>query len=204
MTSPSPRLAAAFAAIDAANAADPRRESDGSAEHPAEVLYAERMTETLGRIYPQASEVLQVAARAQHIERWTIPRDGYPEGRAGYNAWRTACRQMHAARASEIMAQHGFGPDEIAEAARIIRKEQLKRDPQSQALENVVGVVFVAHYLDPFLTKYAALDMDKKQEILVKTFRKMSPDGHSAILQLGLDPSRRALLEGAIAKAAGQ
>ncbi len=36
-------------------------------------------------------------------------------------------------------------------SARLIRKEQLKKDPELQALENVAAVVFLEHYFDEFL-----------------------------------------------------
>jgi hypothetical protein len=46
------------------------------------------MSTTLGRISPQASELLRIAVRGQHIERWTSPRKAYVEGRVGYLKWR--------------------------------------------------------------------------------------------------------------------
>ena len=56
---------------------------------PKELLDAQRMTEMIGRYAPDASEVAQLAVRAQHIKRWTVPRDGYPMTREGYHAWRS-------------------------------------------------------------------------------------------------------------------
>ena len=34
----------------------------------------------LAAFRPDAPEPLKIAARAQHIERWTVPRTSYPEG----------------------------------------------------------------------------------------------------------------------------
>jgi hypothetical protein len=76
------RLTDVIAAIDDANACDPNRiEVDGPLE-PAELVYGRRMSETLARMAPNASEHLRIAARGQHIERWTSPRTSYPAGRA--------------------------------------------------------------------------------------------------------------------------
>ena len=95
MTNDTSRFDAVIAAIDSANADDPRKtEVDGKAR-PYEVVYSERMTARLAEMYPDASEVLRIAARAQHIRRWDIPRGKYPEGRNGYNDWRKACREHH-------------------------------------------------------------------------------------------------------------
>ena len=186
MTPVSSRFQAVIADIDAANAQDPRQDSMAGALRPREVVYSERMSECLSRLYPEASEALRIAARAQHICRWQIPRQKYPLGREGYNAWRAACRDHHAALTTAIMRRHSYADDEIAQVVKIIRKEQLKRDPESQALENVVAVVFVQHYLNAFVADHKDYDDAKLVDILKKTLRKMDPTGHTAALALPL------------------
>ncbi|MDI1287838.1 MAG: DUF4202 domain-containing protein [Reyranella sp.] len=186
MTPLSPRFQAVIDDIDAANAQDPRQDSVAGTLRPREVVYSERMSECLALLYPEASEALRIAARAQHICRWQIPRQNYRLGREGYNAWRSACRDHHGALTSAIMRRHGYAENEIAQAAKIIRKEQLKRDPESQALENVVAVVFVQHYLDEFVADHKDYDDAKLADILKKTLRKMDPTGHAAVLALPL------------------
>jgi hypothetical protein len=192
VTSSSPRFQAVISEIDAANANDPRQDIVAGKPHPRELVYSERMSECLSRLYPEASEALRLAARAQHICRWHIPRDKYPLGREGYNAWRSACRDHHAALASAIMRRHGYAEGEIAQVVKIVRKEALKRDPESQALENVAAVVFVDHYLDGFVAAHKDYDEEKLADILRKTLRKMDPVGHAAALGLSLpEPTRR-------------
>ena len=71
--------------IDAAHTADPKRTADG---RPAELVYAERMETWVVRLVPEASSLLRLAARCQHLERWSVPRTTFPEGKAGYLAWR--------------------------------------------------------------------------------------------------------------------
>src|SRR5258708_38222144 len=82
------RLTDVFAAIDAANALDPNTIKVDGRPQPAELAYGRRMSETLARLAPHASEHLRIAARGQHIERWTSPRASYPAGRVGYLKWR--------------------------------------------------------------------------------------------------------------------
>jgi hypothetical protein len=193
-----PRFQAVIAEIDAANAQDPRQESVAGTLRPREVVYSERMSECLSRLYPEASEALRIAARAQHICRWQIPRDKYPLGREGYNAWRSACRDHHAALTSAIMRRHGYVDSEIAQVAKIIRKEQLKRDPESQALENVVAVIFVQHYLNEFIADHKDYDDAKLADILKKTLRKMDSTGHAAALALPLPAATVRLIDMAL------
>ena len=86
----STRLRAALDSIDAANSRDPKRVAFEGADHPAEAVYGWRMARVLTQLYPEASEPLQIAARGQHIERWTHPRGAFPEGRESYLRWRAS------------------------------------------------------------------------------------------------------------------
>ncbi len=194
----SERLQRVLAEIDAANAQDPRRDVLDGEELPFEVVYSRRMMRRLEKMYPDAPETLKIAAYGQHIRRFDIPRSDFPEGRKGYNQWRKACREHHARLLGEIMRRHGYSEDEIAEVRKLVRKEQLKKDKLSQALENVVDVVFVEHYLQPFIDKYSHYDEDKLVDIVAKTLLKMSPKGHREALALDLPEGHRRLIEKAI------
>jgi hypothetical protein len=162
------RLETVLAAIDAANAEDP---TGAAGEAPA-LLYGQRMTAELARLHPDASEPLAIAARGQHIERWTIPRDSYPAGREGYLAWRRALGAYHADRVAGLMAEAGYGAEDQARAARMLRKEGIKRDPEVQALEDVICFVFLRWYAGDFL---AGREAEDAVRIVAKTARKMSP-----------------------------
>jgi hypothetical protein len=190
------RLANALAAIDAANAEDPSLAESNGARRPAELVYGERMTEVLGELHPQASEALQLAVRAQHLRRWTVPRDTYPMDRTGYLRWRTDLKRKHADMAADIMRAANYDEAEIARVGSLIRKERLKQDAESQALEDVACVVFLKHYVDEFAAKH---DDDKLISILRKTWAKMSPHGHAAALRLALSPRVAGLVGRALA-----
>ncbi len=171
----STQLQTVLDAIDAANAKDPNLE-DGQ---PESLLYGLRMNEELHRIFPDASEVLQIAARGQHVERWKLKRAEYAEGRAGYLAWRKAQGVYHADVVMGMMKDAGFAQDQIDDAGRMLRKEGIKRDLQVQALEDVICFVFLKWYFAPFAAKHSA---EKIQRIVEKTARKMSAEGRSRAL----------------------
>ncbi|MFY9629405.1 MAG: DUF4202 domain-containing protein [Methylocystis sp.] len=194
------RLSAVLAAIDAANADDPRKLVVDGEEIAFEQLYSRRMSARLAAVYPGASELLQIAACAQHLRRWEIHRADYPQGRHGYNDWRKQCRIHHAKLVGDIMRAQGYSDDEANHVGALIRKEQLKKDRESQALENIAAIVFLEHYFDEFLAKYEGYDDDKIVDILGKTLCKMSPRGHAAALELPLPPRTRALVTAAIEK----
>lgn len=171
-----------FAAIDAANAADPRLEAGA----PAELLYGRRMTEEQQRLYPDAADPLAIACRGQHIERWLLPRQDFPEGRDGYLQWRREQGRRHADRVMGLMRAAGYGDADVDHAGRMLRKEGIKRDPQVQALEDVACFTFIRHYLGDF---GATRHPETLLVIVRKTARKMSPEARArALVEFAMPP----------------
>ncbi|RAV28393.1 DUF4202 domain-containing protein [Sinomicrobium soli] len=181
----------AIARIDAENAKDPHTEIVGGVSFPGEVLYSRRMTEKLLDFYPDASPELQVAARAQHICRWTIPRNTYPPDRTGYLKWREALKRFHAEKTGKILEDTGYDDDFIERVSSLIRKKQLKKSYESQVLEDVVCLVFLQYYLEDFAAKHLE---EKLIDIIRKTWNKMSEPGQEAALKLKLPPAVQKLI----------
>jgi hypothetical protein len=164
------RLQTALAKIDAANTADPKGEA---------LAYGERMTAELARLFPQASDVLQIAARGQHVERWLLPRSDYPEGKAGYLDWRREQGRRHAQRVAGIMAASGYPQEDCDRVGVLLRKEGIKRDPEVQALEDVICFVFLRWYFADFAAKHEEAQV---LDIVQKTARKMSEAARARVL----------------------
>ena len=187
----SAKFLAAIEKIDAANSQDPNRIGD----LPAELLYSRRMSDWLTRLDPNAGEALQLAAHAQHIRRWSIPRSEYPITRAGYHQWRTALYSFHADTAAEILREVGYDEAIISRVRSLLRKEKLKADPEMQTLEDVACLVFLENYFAEFAPKH---DEEKVIGILRRTWKKMSDRGHAAALQLNMPSDARRLVEKAL------
>jgi hypothetical protein len=185
------RLQEAVARFDAANSEDPNTETVDGRERPKELVYAERMTRWLERLEPEASEPLKLAARAQHLRRWVIPRGDYPAGREGYHRWRTTLYRFHAEEAAKILRESGYDDETIERVESLIRKERLKQDLECQTLEDVACLVFLEGYFADFAKQH---DEEKLVEIVRKTWRKMSPRGHEAALGLDLPADAQALV----------
>jgi hypothetical protein len=184
MTADPQRYHRAILAFDEANAEDPNRESVDGRDWPKELLYAERMSAMLARYAPDAGEALRLAVRCQHLQRWKIPRSAYPATRAGYHQWRTRLRDLHAELAGDILRDAGYDQAMVGRVGALLRKEALKSDADSQALEDVVDLVFIAHYLADFVATHGSYDEAKLLDILRKTARKMSARGRAAALDL--------------------
>lgn len=177
------RFDAVIAAFDAANAADPNRMQVAGLDLPKELYYGQRMTHFLMATYPDASEALQLAARCQHIRRWESPRTDYPEGRVGYLKWRTDLKHFHAKAAGEILRTAGYDTAMVDRVGQLLRKERLKQDADVQRLEDIACLVFLEDHLGEFAPRY---DSEKVIDIIRKTWKKMSPEGHRAALALDL------------------
>ncbi len=194
------RLERALAAIDAANAADPNTIPVRGAVRPKELAHAEMVSEWVGRLRPDAAESLRLAARAHHIRRWTIPRSSFPEGRIGYLRWRRSLHDMHAGEAERILREAGYEEATIARVQTIIRKQDLAHDPDVQALEDALCLVFLETQLDELAARLAD---SKMVDILRKTLRKMSPDGKRLAAAVKFSENGRALLGTALQESTG-
>ena len=173
--------------IDEKNSQDPHKEASGGKTYPKELLYSERMTKQLLEFEPEASEELQIAARAQHICRWKTPREEYPMTRIGYLNWRNDLKKKHAELTGEILEEVGYNQEFIDRVAFLIQKNKLKKDEETQALEDVICLVFLQYYLTDFEAKLKEDNKDDKMvDIIRKTWAKMSPKGREAALKLDL------------------
>ncbi|MGB9094353.1 MAG: DUF4202 domain-containing protein [Gallionella sp.] len=173
---------AAIAAIDQANAEDPNRETADGKEHPKELLYSQRMTEMQERYIPDASEAVKLAVRAQHIQRWKIPRSSYPMDKQGYLQWRTGLYKFHADTVGQIMKKAGYDDEMIERVRKIVGKKGLKVNPETQLMEDVVDLVFIEHYLTGFVAQHPEYDEAKWIPIIRKTWQKMSSNAHEFAL----------------------
>jgi hypothetical protein len=191
----SEKLTMAILGFDAANAQDPNTEEYLGKTYPKELLYAKRMTEKLNDFLPDAPEALQLAVRCQHICRWHIPRESYDMNRAGYLRWRQDLKKYHVKKATEILERTGYSTIMIEKVAFLLEKKRLKKNEDTQTLEDVVCLVFLEYYLEPFALKHP---VDKTIGILHKTWHKMSEKGHRAALRLPLSNNSKSLLTKAV------
>ena len=173
---------AAIAAFDRANAEDPNKEMADGQEYPKELLYAHRLSEMLQRYAPGAHEAVKLAVRAQHIQRWKIPRSNYPMDRNGYLQWRTGLYKFHAETAGRLMQETGYDDDMVARVKAIVSKKGLKVNSGTQMMEDVVDLVFLENYIVGFAAQHPEYTEEKWIQIIRKTWQKMSSGAHEFAL----------------------
>ena len=186
--------------IDAAHSGDPK----GLDGRPAELVYADRMEAWLVRLAPKAPELLRLAARCQHLERWSVPRNSFPEGRAGYLSWRKDLYGRQAERARELLLQAGAEAREAEDAATWISKTGLKINPNTQLLEDAACLVFLENEIAGFAAQHADYPRAKFLRIIQKTWRKMSPAARGAALGLSLPSTIAELIKEAVSSLESQ
>ena len=190
-----PRFFEAWRRFDEENAQDPNLLVVEEVAHPQELLYAKRLTDWVLRLDPKASEHLLLAARSQHICRWTIPRTTYEMTRAGYLRWRTDLKKFHAAKSAEILRQVGYDEPTIERVGDLNLKKQLGRDPDCQVLEDALCLVTLQYQLADLIAKTPPA---KIIEILQKTWKKMSKAAHEHALALHFSEVEKQLIEKAL------
>lgn len=181
--------------VDTAHAADPQRTPDG---RPAELVYADRMERWVERLVPNAAPLLKLAARCQHLERWSVPRASFPLDKPGYHAWRRSLYVKQAERARALLLEAGVPEGEAAEVATWVAKSGLKSNPGTQALEDAACLLFLENEIEAFAAQHAEYPREKFIDILRKTWRKMSPKAHELALGLKLSEPIAALIREAL------
>lgn len=185
----------AIALIDVENAQDPNQEISQSQSISKELLYSNRMYEMLLVFEPSASEEVQIAAKAQHICRWKIARESYTMDRVGYLKWREDLKKFHAKTTASILEKVGYEKTFIDRVSFLIEKKLLKKDAETQLLEDVICLVFLEFYLEDFVQKH---DTEKLKNIILKTWNKMSEKGRQEALKIKYSTSSLALIQAAL------
>jgi hypothetical protein len=189
------RFQMALERFDEENSHDPHWMMVDGQRHPRELLYARWLTEWILKLLPDASEVLRLAARSQHLCRWMIPRNSYEMTRAGYLRWRADLKQFHARKSAEILREIGYAEDVIQRVQDLNLKKALGRDPECQALEDALCLVTLQYQLADLVSKTAP---EKMVGILAKTWKKMSPNAREYALQLPFPEREKELIERAL------
>ena len=153
------------------------------------------MSQKLLQYKPDASRALQIACRAQHICRWKIARNEYPMDRVGYLKWRETLKKMHAEITADILKEVGYDGEFIERVSFLINKKLIKKNEESQTIEDVICLVFLDYYFEEFAEKHTD---EKVIDILQKTWVKMSEEGHTEALKLKFSDKSLALIKQAI------
>jgi hypothetical protein len=191
------KLAIAFELFDTYNKQDPRGFEWEGATYPQEYFFAIKLYDWVLKLDPEAGEELLLASRSQHIGRWEMPRESYPEGREPYLKWRKDLALHHAAITGTLMKQAGYNDEQVERVSQILLKKRIKVDADVQTMENALCLVFLQYQYEDFRKKYDN-DPDKIITILRKSLLKMDAHGHSFALQLNYSAAGLALVQSAV------
>jgi hypothetical protein len=190
------RLRKAIHSIDLLNDDDPKRVPEEGREIGYELYFSRLLFAKVLSLDSDASEALLLAARAQHVGRWKMPRSDFPMGRTGYLKWRSDLKRYHATVAAEVLEDAGYDSATIDHVRSINLKENLKSNPDAQTMEDALCLVFLEVQFSEFRLKTSEVKMIS---ILRKTWGKMSERGHKAALALDLGEEESRLVGLALA-----
>lgn len=181
--------------IDESHTQDPKKKLIDGKNQPYELYYSQKMSSYLERRAPEASNILRLAVRAQHLRRWEVPRESYAMDRKGYHAWRTYLKTRQAELASQICLNSGYSEEDANRVGSLVRKENLKQDKETQVLEDVACLVFLDDQFEEFEKLH---DEDKIIKILQKTWNKMSERGHELAFEIKMSNHVKSLIAKAL------
>ncbi len=188
-------FSAALKRFDEENARDPNSEIVDGVQRPRELVYAERLSDWVLKLFPTASEPLRLAARCQHICRWAIPRDSYEMTRAGYLKWRSDLKKFHAQKAGEILREVGYGEETVAHVQNLNLKKNFPNDAETRVLEDALCLVFLQYQFGELASR---TDDEKMVNALQKSWNKMTPAARDEALKLSYTPKEQELLRKAL------
>jgi hypothetical protein len=171
------------------------RDTNLEAGQPRELLYAGRLTQWVLKLQPNASEVLRLAARCQHICRWQSPRENYPMTRPGYLKWRADLKKFHADKSGAILREVGYDEDTIRRVQDLNLKKNFPADPDCRGLEDALCLVFLEFQFAPLA---ARSDDEKMINALRKSWEKMSAAARAEALMLAFGEREKALVNRAL------
>ena len=190
-----PSFETALRLIDEAHQQDPKKVETQDGPVSYELVYSNKMSAYLEKCDPNASETLRLAIRAQHLRRWEVPRDSYEKNKTGYHLWRTFLKKRQAELAAQICLDSGYSEEDANRVAALVRKENLKKDAETQTLEDVACLVFLDDQFEEFEKEH---DEAKIISILRKTWGKMSDQGHNMALDISMSGRAKGLVTKAL------
>jgi hypothetical protein len=185
------RFMKAIQSIDLLNDVDRKRVTDEGRDVGYELYFSRLLFAKTLSLNSVASEALLLAARAQHVSRWKMPRSDFSIGRAGYLKWRSDLKRYHATVAADVLGDAGYDKATIDQVRTINLKENLKSNPDAQTMEDALCLVFLEVQFSEFRLKTSE---EKIISILRKTWGKMSDRGQKAALALELGEEEARLI----------
>ena len=186
------KFSTAIARFDAENSRDPNSENG----RPRELLYAERLTDWVLKLRPDAPETLRLAARCQHICRWESPRENYPMTKPGYLKWRADLKKFHAEKSGAILREAGYDDEAIGRVQDLNLKKNFPADAEVRVLEDALCLVFLEFQLAPLAAKS---DDEKMVNALKKSWEKMTEAARAEALKLKYGEHEMQLIQRALA-----
>jgi hypothetical protein len=111
--------------------------------------------------------------------------------KVGYIRWRNELKNYHAGIAEGILKKYDIDQELIDRVKYLLQKKNLKNDPDTQTLEDVICLVFLENYLEEFSNKH---EEEKVLDILLKTWKKMSPKAHEAAMKIDFSDTLKPMI----------
>ncbi len=169
--------------IDKVHNQDPNSELVDGVEVKVELLYSNRMLSVLHKVALEASLELKLAAKCQHMSRWSIPRATFSMDKKGYYQWRVAIMEHQLSATTQTLKEAGVDDESITIIVDALKNKADKTHLNASIIEDTACLTFIKWYLVPFAEQF---DVAKATVILKKTAAKMSENGLGLLSEMEL------------------
>ena len=116
----------------------------------------------------------------------------------GYYQWRIKLYSYQAEKAAEILSKVGYDESFIDEVKGMISKKDLRKNTNTQLIEDVACLVFLEHHIHSF-AKTKSYSEGKWIKIIQKTWSKMSTKALKFALEINYPAPILSLIQKALA-----
>ncbi len=179
------KIIVAIKIFDEINSLDPNRIQFHGEDFPKEILYSNWLTLWVEKLNPVKSDALRLASRCQHLKRWEISRDKYPEGLKGYMQWKKELLKFHADESEKVLRNLHIDESIIQQVRKINLKQDIRNNPEVQIMEDALCLVTLEFQLEEFSLKHTD---EKMIEIIRKSWNKMSNSARDKAKKITYSP----------------
>jgi hypothetical protein len=179
------KIIEAIKIFDEMNSLDPNRIQFQGNDFPKEILYANWLTLWVEKLSPIISDSLRLASRCQHLKRWEISRDKYPNGLKGYMQWKKELLIFHADESEKVLRSFQIDESLIKQVRQINLKQDMQNNYEVQIIEDALCLVTLEFQLEEFSLKHTD---DKIIEIIKKSWQKMSDSAKEEAKKISYNP----------------
>jgi hypothetical protein len=182
-TARDPRIGQVVATFEAIGRNDPRLVVIDGKTYPRQLGETKLLLHFVAQMVDPIPDALYLACHCQHLGRFELSRNEFPQDNAGYKAWRAEASRRSAERSANLMKEIGLDASMIERVSKVVSKQGRATNSEVQTMEDALCLTFLILDAEDFVLRHTQEEMAR---ILKRTWMKMSETGHRIALETPL------------------